>query len=38
VNPVQPNLYYKTTYYRLTTGSDGNAYIVCSGNFKRCDA
>lgn len=38
INPVLPNLYYKTTYYRLTTGSDGNAYIVCSGNFKRCDA
>lgn len=38
VSPVQQNLYYKTTYYRLTTGSDGNAYIVCSGNFKRCDA
>lgn len=37
VNPVQPNLYYKTTYYRLTEGSDGNSYIVCSGNFKPCE-
>jgi polar amino acid transport system substrate-binding protein len=36
INPVQTNLYYKTTYYRLTKGSDGNTYIVCSGNFKRC--
>jgi polar amino acid transport system substrate-binding protein len=36
LNPVQPNLYYKTTYYRLTEGSDGNAYVVCSGNFKDC--
>ncbi len=37
VNPGQANLYYKTTYYRLTTGSDGNSYVVCSGNFKRCE-
>jgi polar amino acid transport system substrate-binding protein len=36
MNPVQTNLYYKTTYYRLATGSDGKSYIVCSGNFKRC--
>lgn len=35
-NPVQTNLYYKTAYYRLTRGSDGNSYIVCSGNYKRC--
>jgi len=35
-NPVQPNLYYKNTYYRLTRGSDGNSYIVCSGNYKIC--
>ncbi len=33
-NPTHANLYYKTTYYRLTNGSDGNSYIVCSGNFK----
>ncbi|WP_319508651.1 transporter substrate-binding domain-containing protein [uncultured Methanolobus sp.] len=35
-NPVQANLYYKTTYYRLARGSDDNSYIVCSGNFKNC--
>jgi polar amino acid transport system substrate-binding protein len=35
-NPVQANLYYKTTYYQLAKGSDGNSYIVCSGNFKSC--
>jgi len=38
MSPVQTNLYYKTTYYRLTEGSDGNSYIVCSGNFKACGA
>jgi len=37
MHPVQTNLYYKTTYYRLTQGSDGIQYIVCSGNYKRCD-
>ena len=36
IHPVQTNLYYKTTYYRLTQGSDGKSYIVCSGNFKSC--
>jgi polar amino acid transport system substrate-binding protein len=36
INPVQTNLYYKTTYFRLTKGSDGQTYIVCSGNFKIC--
>ncbi len=36
MHPVQTNLYYKTTYYRLTQGSDGNSYIICSGNFKSC--
>jgi polar amino acid transport system substrate-binding protein len=35
-SPTESNLYYKTTYYRLTEGSDGNSYIVCSGNFKDC--
>jgi polar amino acid transport system substrate-binding protein len=34
VNPAQTNLYYKTTYYQLVVGSDGNSYVVCSGNFK----
>jgi polar amino acid transport system substrate-binding protein len=38
INPVQTNLYYKTTYYRLTEGSDGNTYIAASGNFKSCKA
>lgn len=37
MHPVQTNLYYKTTYYQLTNGSDGKSYIVCSGNYKRCD-
>ena len=36
MHPVQPNLYNKTTYYRLIQGSDGNSYIVCSGNYKPC--
>jgi polar amino acid transport system substrate-binding protein len=36
-NPVQTNLYYKTTYYRLVTGSDGEAYIVASGNYRACE-
>ncbi|MFA0821593.1 MAG: transporter substrate-binding domain-containing protein [Methanomethylovorans sp.] len=36
MHPVQTNLYYKTTYYRLTQGSNGKSYIVCSGNFKSC--
>ena len=36
MHPVQTNLYYKTTYYRLTNGSDGKSYIVCSGNYKNC--
>ena len=37
LHPVQTNLYYKTAYYRLTRGSDGVQYIVCSGNYKRCE-
>jgi polar amino acid transport system substrate-binding protein len=36
MNPVQTGLYYKRTFYRLTTGSDGNPYVVCAGNFKAC--
>jgi polar amino acid transport system substrate-binding protein len=36
MHPVSTNLYYKTTYYRLTQGSDGLQYIVCSSNYKRC--
>jgi polar amino acid transport system substrate-binding protein len=37
MHPVQTNLYYKTTCYRLTQGSDGVQYIVCSGNYKGCE-
>ena len=37
-NPAQANLYYKTTYYQLATGSDGRSYIVCSGNYKTFDS
>lgn len=36
-NPAETNLYYKTTYYRLTEGSDNRTYIVCSGRFKGCE-
>lgn len=36
MNPAETNLYYKTTYYRSTQGSDGKSYIVCSGNYKDC--
>jgi polar amino acid transport system substrate-binding protein len=35
MHPVQTNLYYKTTYYRLIRGSDGKSYIACSGNYRR---
>lgn len=34
INPTQSNLYYKITYYQLVMGSDGERYIVCSGNFQ----
>lgn len=37
MNPVETNLYYKTTYCRMTQGSDGKTYYVCSGNFKGCE-
>ena len=37
-NPVEQNLYYKTTYYRLVEGSDGNEYVVCSGKYKDCES
>jgi len=37
LHPTQPNLYHKSAYYRLTRGSDGNSYIVASGNYKRCE-
>jgi len=33
-SPKQSGLYYKTTYYKRVTGSDGKIYIVCAGKFK----
>jgi polar amino acid transport system substrate-binding protein len=30
----QSGLYYKTTYYKLVTGSSSKVYIVCAGKFK----
>lgn len=36
-HPVQTNLFYKNSYYRLTQGSDGVSYIVGSGNYKHCE-
>jgi polar amino acid transport system substrate-binding protein len=35
-HPTEPGLFYKTAYYRKTTGSDGKTYIVCSGKYKAC--
>lgn len=32
--PDQSGLYYKTTYYKLTTGSNGKLYVVCAGRYK----
>jgi polar amino acid transport system substrate-binding protein len=34
MNPTQTNLYHKVAYYQLVLGSDGDNYIVCSGNYK----
>ena len=33
-NPAESGLYYKTTYYSLTRGSDGKMYVVCCGKYK----
>lgn len=33
-NPAMGGLFYKTTYYRLVTGSDGVEYVVCGGRYK----
>jgi polar amino acid transport system substrate-binding protein len=33
-NPAVGDLYYKTTYYTLVTGSDGVEYVVCAGRYK----
>lgn len=38
VNPAEPNLFEKKTYFRRAAGSDGKIYYVCSGNFKGCGA
>jgi polar amino acid transport system substrate-binding protein len=32
--PEEGGLYYKTSYYKLTSGSDGKLYIVCAGKYK----
>lgn len=32
--PDKSGLYQKITYYKLTTGSNGKQYIVCSGRYK----
>ncbi|MCQ1538522.1 transporter substrate-binding domain-containing protein [Methanocalculus taiwanensis] len=34
INPAESGLFWKSTYYQLVTGSDGNEYVVCSGIFK----
>ncbi len=36
INPVETGLYYKKTYYRLVSGSDGQQYVVCSGTYQEC--
>jgi polar amino acid transport system substrate-binding protein len=33
-DPNKTGLYYKTAYYRLTRGSDGQEYIVGSIGYK----
>ncbi|MDD1661331.1 MAG: transporter substrate-binding domain-containing protein [Methanomicrobiales archaeon] len=35
-SPQESGLYRKTSYCRLTEGSDGNRYIVCSGKYETC--
>ena len=35
-NPAEDGLYSKTTYYRMTLGSDNKTYIVGSGKYKAC--
>ncbi len=32
--PDESGLYYKTSYYKLTYGSDGVPYVVCAGRYK----
>jgi polar amino acid transport system substrate-binding protein len=38
LDPEESGLYRKRTYYRLAQGSDGQQYIVCSGNYRACEA
>jgi polar amino acid transport system substrate-binding protein len=38
LDPEESGLYNKTTFYRLTQGSDGQQYIVCSGKYKDCES
>jgi polar amino acid transport system substrate-binding protein len=33
-NPAMGGLFYKTTYYKLVTGSNGVEYVVCGGKYK----
>jgi len=33
-SPAAGGLFYKTTYYRLAIGSDGEKYVVCGGRYK----
>jgi polar amino acid transport system substrate-binding protein len=35
-SPQESGLYRKTSYCRLTEGSNGNPYIVCSGKYEAC--
>jgi len=34
--PEENGIYYKSAYFRLTEGSDGNQYIVASGRYLPC--
>jgi polar amino acid transport system substrate-binding protein len=35
-SPKESGLYRKTSYCRLTNGSDRNQYVVCSGKYESC--
>jgi hypothetical protein len=37
IHPTETGVFYKTSYYRRTTGNDGTTYIVASGNYKACE-
>ncbi len=36
-SPAAGGLFYKTTYYRLVTGSDGVEYVVCGGRYREAE-